>query len=137
MVCAGPDLTPGLADLCPPSIAVFSLYPPCEPGVSSALTLSHHLSLGPPGGRVVGKLDKNRPTCPTSGSSSLSLWKVLPQPGSRMRSLLLPAFPGWVSHSSPTSLALSTPATLFLLHLSHESESRSVVSDSFATPWTV
>ena len=41
VVCADPDLTPGLVDLCPPSVAVFSLYPRCEPGVSAALTSSH------------------------------------------------------------------------------------------------
>ena len=98
VVCAGPDLTPGLADMCPPSIAVFSLYRPYEPGFSPALSPSHHLSLRPPGEKIVGKLDKNRPSCLTSGSSLLSLRKVLPQPGSHTLSSL--AHLSWVGKSS-------------------------------------
>ena len=55
MVCAGPDLTPGLVDTCPPSISVFlCILPVSQEDASLAPTPGHHLRLRPPGGKVMG-----------------------------------------------------------------------------------
>ncbi|XP_043727738.1 uncharacterized protein LOC122673892 [Cervus elaphus] len=107
---AAPASLPGLGAMCPPSVSVFPLHPP-----SPALTPSHHLSLRPLGGKDVGKLDLNRPSCLTSGTSSMSLWKVLPQPDSHMLpSLAYLSQAGRTFLSPPlciSSLALSPIAT--------------------------
>ena len=49
-----------------PCLSFPCILPVNQEDVSPALTASHHLSLRPPGGKVAGKLDKNRSPCLTS-----------------------------------------------------------------------
>ena len=87
---AAPTSLPGLGAMCPPlvSLSFRCILPVNQEEAFPALTPSHHLSLRPLGGKDVGKLDLNKPSCLITGTSSMSLWKVLPQPDSHMLSSL-------------------------------------------------
>ena len=105
----------GPRDICSPSISVFSLHPPCEPRRCFSSSVSPHLSLKPPGGKVAGKLDENTSPCLTS---MLSLWKTLPDWLSRgLRSC--PPFLGGQDVPRLTSLAPSSTPMLLLPHPGH------------------
>lgn len=98
-----------------PSLSFPCILPVNQEDVSPALTASHHLSLRPPGGKVAGKLDKNRSPCLTS----MLLSGRFSPTGSHVVSALWAPFLGGQDIPLLTSLAPSTTPMLLVPHPGH------------------